>query len=195
MRAVSQPVWITRAPADQSLKSVDHKIKLLNDLPDLLIYMTVVSLERKTRLELATYSLEGYRSTKWATSAYFEILDFKNVMWKNLWARMDSNHRTRKRTDLQSVAVGHLATCPPEPLVGIEPTTYWLQISCSTGWAKVALCCFNYQGINATKNYTIKSYPKISLPKIREAKVREFDNCKNFERGIFYLYSASCEYL
>jgi hypothetical protein len=30
----------------------------------------------------------------------------------NSWARMDSNHRTRKRTDLQSVAVGHLATCP-----------------------------------------------------------------------------------
>ena len=30
------------------------------------------------------------------------------------WARMDSNHRTPKRTDLQSVAVGHLATCPPQ---------------------------------------------------------------------------------
>jgi hypothetical protein len=30
----------------------------------------------------------------------------------NWWARMDSNHRTPKRTDLQSVAVGHLATCP-----------------------------------------------------------------------------------
>ena len=26
-------------------------------------------LERETRLELATYSLEGYRSTKWATPA------------------------------------------------------------------------------------------------------------------------------
>ena len=74
---------------------------------------------------------------------------------------MDSNHRTRKRADLQSAAVGHLATCPfdpdlwstildlnlksapgnpksSEPLVGIEPTTYWLQISCSTSWAKVA---------------------------------------------------------
>ena len=25
---------------------------------------------------------------------------------------MDSNHRTRKRRDLQSLAVGHLATCP-----------------------------------------------------------------------------------
>src|SRR5882724_2817028 len=31
---------------------------------------------------------------------------------RTLWARMDSNHRTPKRTDLQSVAVGHLATCP-----------------------------------------------------------------------------------
>ena len=29
------------------------------------------SFERKTRLKLATLSLEGYRSTKWATSAYF----------------------------------------------------------------------------------------------------------------------------
>ena len=29
-----------------------------------------------------------------------------------MWARMDSNHRTPKRTDLQSVAVGHLATYP-----------------------------------------------------------------------------------
>jgi hypothetical protein len=34
------------------------------------------------------------------------------------WARMDSNHRTPKRTDLQSVAVGHLATCPlPEEFI------------------------------------------------------------------------------
>src|SRR5689334_1844551 len=30
----------------------------------------------------------------------------------NLWARMDSNHRTPERTDLQSVVVGHLTTCP-----------------------------------------------------------------------------------
>ena len=33
-------------------------------------YMQTVNWnERKTRLELATWSLEGYRSTKWATSA------------------------------------------------------------------------------------------------------------------------------
>ena len=35
---------------------------MTNDLP-----------ERKTRLELATYSLEGYRSTKWATPAVFVL--------------------------------------------------------------------------------------------------------------------------
>jgi hypothetical protein len=34
------------------------------------------------------------------------------LKFKELWARMDSNHRTRKRADLQSAAVGHLATCP-----------------------------------------------------------------------------------
>ena len=49
------------------------------------------------------------------------------VNHKDLWARMDSNHRTPKRTDLQSVAVGHLATCPSfkfsEPVEGFEPPT------------------------------------------------------------------------
>ena len=58
------------------------------------------------------------------------------------WARMDSNHRTPERTDLQSVVVGHLTTCPngfcqpskhvsifqsaflaSEPERGIEPAT------------------------------------------------------------------------
>ena len=53
-------------------------------------------LERKTGLEPATYSLEGYRSTKWATSAYLVLLS---------WGRVDSNHRTLPRTDLQSVAI------------------------------------------------------------------------------------------
>jgi hypothetical protein len=37
-----------------------------------------------------------------------------------MWARMDSNHRTPKRTDLQSVAVGHLATCPDYVISQIE---------------------------------------------------------------------------
>ena len=123
--------------------------------------------ERETRLELATYSLEGYRSTKWATPAYrlfkrtwlIYCLDppWRTTKWatpaflKELWAEQGSNLRTRERTDLQSVAFNHSAICPyhqffqpipNEPLVGIEPTTYWLQISCSTSWAKVAFTLF-----------------------------------------------------
>jgi hypothetical protein len=38
------------------------------------------------------------------------------TIFKDPWARMDSNHRTRKRADLQSAAVGHLATCPLEAI-------------------------------------------------------------------------------
>ena len=101
--------------------------------------------ERETGLEPATWSLEGYRSTKWATPAFthrsfseggfvsknfLSLTSFSEdaalLRWsyvgrcplslklqRTMWARMDSNHRTPKRTDLQSVAVGHLATCPP----------------------------------------------------------------------------------
>ncbi len=32
--------------------------------------------------------------------------------WAHWWAGTDSNHRTPKRTDLQSVAFNHSATCP-----------------------------------------------------------------------------------
>ena len=46
-------------------------------------------------------------------------------------------------TNYQTLAFGILAFAIfPEPLVGIEPTTYWLQISCSTSWAKVAIFSF-----------------------------------------------------
>ena len=119
----------------------------------------------------------------------------KLKLGRAMWARMDSNHRTPKRTDLQSVAVGHLATCPfsTEPLVGIEPTTYWLQISCSTSWAKVADFNPPFHGwINPLctsfpAGQAIKNYPQ----NFGKAKVREFNNCKNFDSGIFYLFSSS----
>src|SRR5882757_3255101 len=43
---------------------------------------------------------------------HFSHFHISHIFKLALWARMDSNHRTPKRTDLQSVAVGHLATCP-----------------------------------------------------------------------------------
>ena len=33
---------------------------------------------------------------------------------------------------------------PIEPPIGIEPTTYWLQINCSTKWATAAGYILNY---------------------------------------------------
>ena len=63
---------------------------------------------------------------------------FKSVMW----AVKDSNLRSRKTAELQSAPVGHFGNCPfftflipktkiAEPLVGFEPTTPRLQITCS----------------------------------------------------------------
>ena len=97
--------------------------------------------ERETRLELATYSLEGYRSTKWATSACLiwnlkmyklkmntiklsflkELLQYERPIFKSsnwlifkfaLWAGVDSNHWSRKTADLQSAPFGRSGTCP-----------------------------------------------------------------------------------
>ena len=64
--------------------------------------------ERKTRFELATYSLEGYRSTNWATSAFqFAVISslfavrYSNCLLPTqncqlpLWGEKDSNLRSR----------------------------------------------------------------------------------------------------
>ena len=61
--------------------------------------------ERKTRLKLATLSLEGWCSINWATSAFW-------------WGKMDSNHRRHTPADLQSAPFGHS---------GIRPAShFWL---------------------------------------------------------------------
>lgn len=64
------------------------------------------------------------------------------------WGRVDSNHWTPKRTDLQSVAIAtmrlpHVFTksssgLKSEPMKGLEPPTGWLQISYSTNWVTSA---------------------------------------------------------
>ena len=48
-----------------------------------------------------------------------------------------------KTSDLQSDPFGRSGICPylifVEPVIGLEPTTCWLQISCSANWATPAL--------------------------------------------------------
>ena len=63
-----------------------------------------------------------------------------------VWGRVDSNHWTPKRTDLQSVAIATMRLphfrLPNwrelEPMKGLEPPTGWLQISYSTNWVTSA---------------------------------------------------------
>ena len=78
------------------------------------------------------------------------IMASLHSLFQLLWAKMDSNHRRRKPADLQSAPFGHSGICPFhyfrkricdrlkktacfnfEPLVGFEPTTPRLQITCS----------------------------------------------------------------
>ena len=56
-----------------------------------------------------------------------------------MWAGKDSNLRSHKATDLQSVVIDRSTTDPffeivtiSEPSVGLEPTTDGLQNRCST---------------------------------------------------------------
>lgn len=76
-------------------------------------------LERKTGLEPATYSLEGYCSTKWATSA--------SLKFGISWGRVDSNHRTLPRTDLQSVAIAAMR------LPQLDAPS-WISLECPSRW-------------------------------------------------------------
>jgi hypothetical protein len=66
-------------------------------------------MERVTRFELATYALARRRST-----AELNPHDGKGT-W---WGEVDSNHRSRQTTDLQSAPFGHL---------GIPPNRWWLR--------------------------------------------------------------------
>ena len=97
--------------------------------------------ERKTGLEPATYSLEGYRSTKWATSASLKVVGKSGLEPLN------------SEEDRFTVCCNcHYATSPLipmpfgiqriEPMKGLEPPTGWLQISYSTNWVTSAFQCF-----------------------------------------------------
>ena len=98
-------------------------------------------------------SLEGWSSTielhslKMVTRRRFERLTlWLKVRCSTDWASGSKDGgkgwiRTiePKGTELQSAAFSHFATFPiMVPTKGIEPSTYWLQVSCSTYCAKSA---------------------------------------------------------
>ena len=101
--------------------------------------------ERETRFEPATYSLEGCRSTNWATPA-------SNILQKSDY------HVGKDGFEPPNAEANRFTVCcrwpldylpSPEPEKGLEPPTSWLQISCSTNWATLATL--------SLKNWTPKS--------------------------------------
>ena len=53
------------------------------------------------------------------------------------WGEVDSNHRTRRNrfTVCRVWPLRYPSKKKMVPKTGIEPVTYWLQVSCSTNWA------------------------------------------------------------
>ena len=127
------------------------------------------SIERKTRFELATYSLEGYRSTNWATSAL------------KLWGEKDSNLRSRSNgfTVRPIWPLWNLPKPFTEPPIGIEPMTYWLQVSCSTSWAKEAFNLFDLKP-KTLKNTSLCSKKPIRRPPKGTANLHKLRVEQNF---------------
>ena len=92
--------------------------------------------ERETGLEPATCSLEGCRSTNWATPA--SVLLVVLFALTLMWGEQDSNLRSRKTTDLQSAPVGRFGISPfPKNLLISEVRKYVLFLRKFYGSAKV----------------------------------------------------------
>ena len=87
--------------------------------------------ERETGLEPATLSLEGWRSTNWATLA--------NSLTS--WGEQDSNlwRLSQQIYSLPSLTAWVSPPIKKEPIEGLEPTTCWLQISCSSQLSYIGL--------------------------------------------------------
>ena len=112
------------------------------------------------RFELGTSSLPRKRSTpelhrleRWAGDRVRtgdiqlgRLTLYQLSYFRLLWGEQDSNLRRYKPTDLQSVLVGRLSISPKlknkEPMEGLEPTTCWLQISCSSQLSYIGLLLF-----------------------------------------------------
>lgn len=210
---------------------IGHWSRFYHWLTDL---MTNDNPERKTRFEPATYSLEGCRSTNWATSAsqfaicnkQFASKELKCQLCFDNWRRGQGWIRTTELVRGQIYSLLPLATWllalhlisvlwfwfskienpnlkSTEPLVGIEPTTYWLQISCSTSWATLATIHagisthrnFKYQKnsfyspqhVTKTKKYPLPGFSSFSLKKPGGGLKKFF----NWSHGLRFSKAAS----
>lgn len=141
-------------------------------------------LERKTGLEPATYSLEGYRSTKWATSAFVK---FGFVGEGGLEPPNSSEDRftvccnCRYATPPVLLSDCSVFRGPDlEPMKGLEPPTGWLQISYSTNWVT-----------SASVNLSNNSFSR----RLRLQKYYFFQIPQRFFSFFFFTFSQTIDFL
>ena len=83
------------------------------------------------------------------------------------WEGVDSNHRSHWRQiyslfHLAALESAHIKLFWVEPVIGLEPTTCWLQISCSANWATPAWCIWlltTMRHFSHRQSYYKKRYP------------------------------------
>ena len=89
------------------------------------------------------------------------ILRELSLFW---WTGVDSNHRSRWR---QIYSLFPLAAREPvrilELAIGIEPTTCWLQVSCSANWATPAILLKKWC-LRAESNHRQRDFQSLALP-------------------------------
>ena len=74
---------------------------------------------------------------------YMICFPFQKYSWKRKWMEVDSNHRSKLQQiySLSPLATResiHMELYSIKPMIGLEPITCWLQISCSANWATSA---------------------------------------------------------
>ena len=96
-----------------------------------------------------TYDLRVMSPTSFQTAPprdimlYMICFPFQKYSWKRKWMEVDSNHRSKLQQiySLSPLATResiHMELCSIKPMIGLEPITCWLQISCSANWATSA---------------------------------------------------------
>ena len=76
-----------------------------------------------------------------------ELPDCSTPRQYKKWAEKDSNLRSY-RNRFTVCPLWPLGNPSKKPMIGLEPITCWLQISCSANWATSAYCCVYTIGLN-----------------------------------------------
>ena len=79
-----------------------------------------------------------------AIGSTFHLLTLKCKKWKSFFSALVKKRKSQMSSFVKKKRQSQLNVTAwfSEPPAGIEPATYWLQVSCSTSWAKEAFNIF-----------------------------------------------------